>query len=238
MIEFLPTREVAVIIGSWPVRWYGILYVAAFWLAWWLSPRLQKYRALSLTRDQWTYLLAWAAAGVLIGGRLGYVLFYEPVFYWQHPLDTFWLGQGGMSSHGGFIGVGLALWWVSRRLSVNIWSLLDVAAVPAALGLALGRVGNFINQELYTNHWYPIGKDLLLAAVCLVLLKRTQRPGIVIAIFLILYSILRWITEYWREPIDVWAGGLTPGQILTIPLFLAGVFLLVKTQKLKGQKQN
>lgn len=223
MIDFLPSREVVITLGSWSVRWYGLLYVVAFWQTWYFLPRLQKYRALTLARDQWTYILSWAAVGVIAGGRLGYILFYHPYHYWQHPLEIFYLWQGGMSSHGGFIGVGVAVWLACRKLKIDWLAVLDVATVPAAIGLTLGRIGNFINQELYTNHIYPIGKDFFITLICLYSLRKNRHPGRVTAIFLTSYSVLRVATEYFRD--DYLGVGITAGQILTLPLLAAGGYL-------------
>lgn len=131
------------------IRWYGVMYALALAAAWWAWPRLQKYRGLALSRDEQIELLAWVAGGVVLGGRLGYVLFYEPAFFLRDPVEIFALWHGGMSSHGGILGVALALWMFARVKRIDFWQLADVAVVPAALGLSLGRMGNFINQELY-----------------------------------------------------------------------------------------
>src|SRR5262245_54348329 len=111
MISFFPSREVALSIGSFSLHWYGLLYFAAFVVAWYLLPRLQKYRGLNLSSDEWSSILSWAVVGVIVGGRLGFVLFYEPSYYLSHPLEIFAVWKGGMASHGGFIGVALAMFW-------------------------------------------------------------------------------------------------------------------------------
>lgn len=253
MVDFFPAREVLLALFGLEIRWYGALYVAGFVLAYFLLPRLQKYRGLTLTRDEWNELLIWAMAGVLIGGRLGYVLFYEPLVYLAHPAQIIAIWNGGMSSHGGFIGVGVAWWYASRKLKVDVLRLLDVATVPVALGLALGRVGNFINQELYTNHAYPITKDVLIAAVSYVSLhasadykhtlrqRRTfdwfVRPGSATIVFLLAYSVLRFLTEYVR--IQQWPSvwGLTRGQILTVLLLFIGVWVVHNLQRASAKGQ-
>ncbi len=186
MIELFPSRTIALTIAGFPIHWYGLMYLAAFLLAWYLLPKIQKWRGLSLSRDAWSTLLAWGVIGVIVGGRLGFVLFYEPTFYLSNPLEIIKVWQGGMSSHGGFIGVGLALWLFARKQKINLLDLLDVIVVPVALGLALGRVGNLINGELYgiesTLPWamsfpdveglrhptqiYAILKNLIVAGVC------------------------------------------------------------------------
>ena len=227
MIELLPSREVVISIGQWSVRWYGGLYVAAFVLGLWLLPKLQKYRGLQLRAGLWLEMVTWAAAGVLIGGRLGYVVLYGWEYYQMHPREIFNLWQGGMSSHGGFIGVAIALWVASRLQNINYWQILDVFAVPAALGLLLGRIGNVINNEIFAtplSQFLVVGKDLLIAVICWWHLRRAEAvPGKTMALFLVVYGIMRFLMEYVREQDwpSVW--GLTRGQWFTLPVIVAGV---------------
>jgi len=226
MLDFFPSREVIVDLSGWSVRWYGFFYVAAFWLTWWLLPRLQRLRAVSLNRDQWTYATALLAGGALVGGRVGYVLFYEPVYFWFHPLDVFQLWQGGMSSHGGFVGAAVILWHLSRKYKVSFLALADLVTVPAAVGLLMGRIGNYINQELYQSYWQPVTKNLILSAVSVSLLRRSRREGIVVAYFLLLYSSLRFLTEFTRLQDYPLVWGLSRGQWLTLPIAAGGTYLL------------
>lgn len=210
-------------------HWYGLMYVLAFWLAWGWLPVLSKWRSIRLRREQWTEGMVWVAVGVLIGGRLGYVLLYEPTYYAQHGVEILALSGGGMSSHGGIVGVALALLYVSRKFTVPLLALADVATVPAALGLVLGRIGNFINGELYVGNFALVaaGKDVLLAAVCYVLLTRVRhlRVGQVTGIFFMLYAVLRFATEYLRVPEWGYVWELTWGQLFTIPLLAIGLYL-------------
>lgn len=193
MIHFFPSRAVAVEILGFGVHWYGLLYLAAFLVAYHLLPRLQKYRRLSYTVEEWASLLSWAIAGVIVGGRLGFVLFYEPSMILTDPLETIAVWKGGMSSHGGFIGVTLCLLWALRHRREDILAVADIVVVPVAIGLALGRMGNFINQELYgpvtglpwgisvpgqpglvhPTPLYAVAKDLLIATLCYWHLRRT-----------------------------------------------------------------
>ncbi|MEI8230558.1 MAG: prolipoprotein diacylglyceryl transferase [Candidatus Peregrinibacteria bacterium] len=249
MFSLFPSRTVALIILGFPVHWYGLLYVFAFLIAWALLPMLQKYRHLSLSNDDWSFILSGAVIGVLAGGRLGYVLFYAPEYFFMHPFQIFAVWNGGMSSHGGFIGVGIALLVVSRMKRIPLLTLLDVIVVPAAIGLACGRVGNFINQELYgiptSLPWgiaipgieglrhptqiYAVIKDLFIAGVCFLHLRRSRdtSPGGTFALFLILYGALRFLMEYLRvqdySGITLGVVTLTRGQLLTIPLIIVGM---------------
>ncbi len=232
MLYFFPERTILFQFGELSVRWYGVLYLLAFGLAWWSLPRLQHWRSLYLSRSQWLEIVTWGSLGVITGGRLGYILFYEPKFYLAHPEQVIALWHGGMSAHGGFIGAAIAVWLLSRKLSVDLWQLLDVVVIPVALGLALGRVGNFINQELYISpaaHFISIFTDLLIAAFLYWHLRNypQAKPGKNTALFLILYAVLRLATEYirWQE-FTGWFG-LTRGQILTLPVLVVGVILWI-----------
>ena len=234
MIDFFPTREVALVVGYFSLHWYAILYLVAFAQGWWLLPRLQIHRNLSLAGEQNLDVLTWAVAGVLIGGRLGYVLLYEPLYYVQHPLEVFFLSQGGMSFHGGLIGVGVALWLASRNAQIEYLRLLDIVVIPAALGLALGRAGNWINQELFVStaaHVLVIGKDLTLAILTYFVLKRWRQPGSVVVVFLLGYAALRFISEFWRVHEVAGFGGLSRGQLLCLPMFAVGIVLVCRVIK-------
>lgn len=234
-------------IGTFAVHWYGILYLAAFLLAYALLPRLQRFRGLSLSTEVWASVLSFAIGGVIIGGRLGYVLFYEPSYFLEHPLQIVAVWNGGMSSHGGFISVVLALLWACRRHKVSVLSLADIVVVPAALGLACGRIGNYINLELYgtvtTLPWgmtipgveglrhptqiYAVLKDLFIAGICFLHLRSvTSVPhGRTCALFLMLYAALRFAVEHFREQPYGYVLGLSYGQLYTVPLFFAGLAL-------------
>lgn len=230
MLNLFPSRTIFLEAGPLNITWYGVLYVAAFLMAWLMLPKLQRYRDLNLSKEDWLYVLTLGVAGVLVGGRLGYVLFYEPGYFASHPGQIFAIWQGGMASHGGFIGVALALWWAARQLKISWWALLDVVMVPAMLGLALGRVANFINQELYVSsaaHLGAIAKDLVIALVVWYLIRRSPPlpAGMVTAIMLVLYALLRFVSEYWRVQEFDNVFGLTRGQLYTIPLFLIGLWL-------------
>ncbi len=257
MIEFFPERTILFDVFGWQVHWYGVLYVVAFWLAWWWLPKLQRYRGLELREEGWNRILVWSVVGLLIGGRLGYVLFYELGFYLNNPGQVFAIWNGGMSSHGGFIGAALAIWYVAQKMNVNLWRLFDVAVVPVALGLTLGRLGNWINQELYPGNLALVAvvKDLAIAGICYVALviaseaKQSRRDrrsllyrlaemlhqsGRVTATFLILYAILRFATEYIRILEWPTTAGFTRGQLLTVPVLLVGLWLWHKSSKSKN----
>lgn len=250
MITLFSSRQVAISILGFDIHWYGLMYLSAFLLAYFLLPRLQRFRNLTLSSQEISDILTWVIVGVIIGGRLGYVLFYNPSYFWQNPLDVFAVWQGGMSSHGGFIGVSLTLSYVLHRKRIHLWSFLDIMVVPVAIGLALGRVGNFINQELYgiqtTLPWgieipgveglrhptqiYAVIKDLTIATICYTALRNTMKAGVPFALFLIFYSIFRFTVEHYRyqdySNTEVLGIEFTRGQVLTIPLFFIGLGVL------------
>ncbi len=254
-MSFFPTRQIALSIGPLAIHWYGLLYLLAFLAAWLLLPRLMKFRGLSLSKDQQSSLLTYAILGTLIGGRLGYVIFYGAEYYGGHPLEIFAVWNGGMSFHGGLLGVGLALFLFAKREALDFWRLLDIAVIPAALGLAFGRFGNFLNQELYgpitSLPWgisipgveglrhptplYAMTKDLLIAALCFIHLKKSQISGGTTALFLILYGIFRFLTEFVRVEtapgLDLGFLHFSRGQLLTIPLLLLGGWLFREKNK-------
>ncbi|MDP3997367.1 MAG: prolipoprotein diacylglyceryl transferase [Candidatus Andersenbacteria bacterium] len=246
MINFFPERAVAVDLWGWPVRWYGVFYVAAFILAWRLLPKLARRRGFNLNGEQLTQVLAWTAAGVLIGGRLGYVFLYNWLYFAARPAEILALWHGGMAAHGGLIGAGIGLWLAANALRINFWSLLDVVVIPAALGLALGRLGNFLNQELYGTvtvlPWgvrvpfdnffhhpvqiYAALANIVIALICYWLFSRKNlRPGQVAAVFLLTYGAQRFGLEYWRYQEWSYILGLTRGQFYSLPVILAGVWL-------------
>ncbi len=144
---------IAFSIGPLAVRWYGLMYLAGFAAAWWLGlRRIEKAtpeHPVAVTRTQFDDLLFASVLGVILGGRLGYVLFYKPLYYAAHPLEIFAIWQGGMSFHGGFLGVLVAMWLLARKHRLDWWQLMDFVAPLVPIGIAAGRLGNFINGELY-----------------------------------------------------------------------------------------
>lgn len=252
MFALFPSRTVALVLFGFPVHWYGLLYFAGFLIGWWMLPKLQKYRNLHLSADELSSILSAAVIGVIVGGRLGYVLFYAPAYYLQHPLEIFAVWNGGMASHGGFIGVALALWYVLRKRTFEEFLRIgDIVVIPVAIGLGLGRIGNFINQELYgtvtTLPWgmsfagavglrhpiqlYDFTLQMIIALTCFIYLKKSSTSGRVFALFLLLYGVARFMLEFIREQNGVFVGPLSEGQVLTIPILLIGIILLMKIPK-------
>lgn len=243
---------VAISLGPLAIRWYGLMYLAAFALFFFLG----RYRA---RRDAWrgaSYaliddLLFYGVLGVVIGGRLGYVMFYKPEYYMAHPLETFAVWQGGMSFHGGFLGVLAAVWYVARKHRIEWLRVTDFIAPLVPCGLAAGRLGNFINGELFgrpsdvpwamlfahggplprhPSQLYQFALEGLLLFALLWLYSAKPRPaGAVSGAFLIGYGAFRFIAEYFREPDDflgLLALGFSMGQWLSLPMLVLGAGLL------------
>ncbi len=258
MIQFFPERAVAVSVGALSIHWYGIMYLLGFLIGASLLKTLQHRRHLHMSEDDRNSLVVHVVLGVLLGGRLGYILLYEPAVYLKHPLEMLAVWHGGMASHGGFIGVAIALILFCRRKKIALLQLADVIVVPVAIGLALGRLGNFINGELYgsitTLPWgmhfpgvsglrhptqiYAMIKDITIAACCYAHLTRTARAhryGMTTALFLTMYGCLRFVVEIYRDqPFGFYFFGpvsLSYGQLYTLPIIASGIVLWVAIRR-------
>ena len=252
---------VALRMGPLVVRWYGLAYLACFLFAWWLLTRYNRRWRLGLSQDDEAFVMLAAVLGVILGGRLGYVAFYGAGDYWREPLRILQVWDGGMSFHGGLAGILLAGVVVSRRLRVPYLTLCDIGAIAAPLGFGLGRLANFVNDELWGRvsdvPWamvFPNGGPLarhpsqlyealleggVLLAVMLFLSRRDRPRGELTGWLLTFYAVFRIFVEFFREPdvqIGFLAGGVTMGQLLSLPVLVAGVWLLVRARRRSGQK--
>jgi phosphatidylglycerol:prolipoprotein diacylglycerol transferase len=247
---------VAFSIGPLAVRWYGLMYLAGFAASWWLGVRRIKQGFAPITRGQFDDLLFYAILGVILGGRLGYVLFYKPLHYAAHPLEIFAIWQGGMAFHGGLLGVMGAMALFARKHRVDYLRLMDFVAPLVPLGLAAGRLANFINGELWgrvtdapwgmvfrgagdlprhPSQLYQLALEGLALFALLWWYSSKPRPrGSVCGLFLLGYGVFRFIAEFGREP-DAYLGylalGLTMGQWLCLPMIAAGIWLFVWSRR-------
>ena len=247
---------VAISIGPLAVRWYGLMYLAGFACAWWLGIRRIDKRLAPVDRKQFDDLVFLSVLGVILGGRLGYVLFYKPGYYASHPLEIFAVWQGGMSFHGGLLGVMAAMGFAAWRHRIHWLRIMDFVAPLVPLGIAAGRLGNFINGELWgratTLPWgmlfrgagdlprhpsqlYQLAGEGVTLFVLLWWFSSKPRPaGQVSALFLMGYGCLRFIAEFAREP-DAFLGyltfGMTMGQWLCLPMIVAGIALWLWSAK-------
>lgn len=255
MFELFPSRSIALAVGPIAVHWYGIMYALAFLLGMWMLPKLLRRAKIDISPQDRETLVLWIFLGVLFGGRLGFVLFYGGSYYLENPAKIFAVWEGGMASHGGLLGVCLALFLFTSRKHIDFFRLADVLVIPAAIGLAFGRFGNLINGELYGTvtamPWgmrfpnaeglrhptqiYAILKDLFIASACYVHLLRSAKfpvtSGRTAGLFLVLYGSLRFIVEIFRDQPYGYTSALgltlSRGQLLTLPVFLAGVIILL-----------
>jgi phosphatidylglycerol:prolipoprotein diacylglycerol transferase len=248
-------------LGPLSIRWYALAYIVGLVTGWQVMRRLVLKPPAVATQVQTDDFLTWATLGVVLGGRLGYVLFYQPGFYFTHPLQIPAVWTGGMSFHGGMLGVVVALVVFCRLNTIPLLGFADRMAVVTPIGLGLGRVANFINGELWGRpapDWLPwrmifpradnvprhpsqlyeaLLEGLLLFAVMWVLSRRAwirARFGMLTGLFLIGYGCARITGEFFREP-DAFLGflwqGATMGQILCIPMILAGICLAAYGQR-------
>ncbi|SVC26288.1 uncharacterized protein METZ01_LOCUS279142 [marine metagenome] len=246
-------------IGPFAIRWYALAYIAGLLLGWRYMLRLNSSRAHLTTSEVIDELLVWAMVGVVLGGRLGYVVFYNLSFYIENPTQIFAVWMGGMSFHGGLLGVTLTIIWFAKRRHLELLRLSDLVSCAVPLGLFFGRIANFINGELFGRvtdvPWamtFPRGGPLprhpsqlyeaaLEGIVLFALLAwlawhkgALQKPGMLTGVYLLGYALARALIELVRQP-DVQIGflplGTTIGQWLSVPMLFGGVYLIWRAQK-------
>jgi phosphatidylglycerol:prolipoprotein diacylglycerol transferase len=254
---------VALQIGPLAIRWYALAYIAGLFGGLWYARRLAAADALwgdrpRPTPEQLDDLLLWATLGVVLGGRLAYVVFYNPLHFLSHPLEIPAVWTGGMSFHGGLAGAALAVWLFARRRGLPVISVFDLCCTVAPLGLMLGRVANFINGELWgrvtdvpwgvvfphagpvprhPSQLYEAATEGLVLLIVLALLARAggfRRPGLATGVFAAGYAAARIGCEFFREP-DVQLGFLfggfaTMGMLLSLPLLALGLWLVARAR--------
>ena len=258
MLQFPNFDPVALRLGPLAIHWYGLMYLIGFGSAWLLGRWRISHGKTRLTLKDLEDIIFYGVLGVIAGGRLGYVVFYKPAYYMSHPLEIFYLWEGGMSFHGGLLGVLAMVTWLAHSRKYKWFEVSDFVAPLIPLGLAAGRMGNFINGELWgrpsTLPWamvfpqsgdgiarhpsqlYQLGLEgLLLFAVIWWFANKPRPTGQISAVFLMGYGFFRFIAEYAREPDDflgLLTAGLSMGQLLSLPMIMAGALLF----KLSGRK--
>jgi phosphatidylglycerol:prolipoprotein diacylglycerol transferase len=249
-------------IGSLEFRWYGLMYILGFCAAYLIIRGQAKQRGLAITADLASDLVFTIALGVVLGGRLGYILFYDLSWYLAHPFKVLAVWEGGMSFHGGLLGSLLAALYIFRKNGLDFWQMADIVSQAGPIGLGLGRLGNFINGELYgrvTNEpWgmiFPNSDGLPrhpsqlyesflegLVLFCIVrLVARLKLPdGTVFWTFIAGYGLFRFSVEFFREPDKqlgfLW-GGATMGQLLSLPMFLLGGAMILVCVSRRGKER-
>ena len=268
VIPFPYIDPVLVHLGPFAIRWYALAYIFGILLGWAYARALVRAERLwggnaskslaPLTVLDFDDFVLWVTLGIILGGRIGYVLFYNPAHFASHPLEIFQLWNGGMSFHGGFTGCVVAVVLFARKRGIPILSLGDITCAVGPIGIFLGRIANFINGELWGRPadvpWamvFPNGgplprhpsqlyeaalEGLVLLAVLALLMRAgaLKRPGLIIGAFAVVYAIARSASEFFREPdaqLGFLWGGATMGQLLSVPLFLTGVGFIVYALK-------
>jgi phosphatidylglycerol:prolipoprotein diacylglycerol transferase len=258
VLPFPDIDPILISIGPFAIRWYALAYIFGILLGWLYARMLIRSEPLwggpaPMTVADFDDFVLWVTFGIILGGRIGYVLFYNPAHFVAHPLEIFQLWQGGMSFHGGFAGCVAAVMLFARLRGIPILSLGDLTCAAAPIGLFLGRIANFINGELWGRptdvSWamvFPGGGPLprhpsqlyeatlegLALFVLLALLIRAgalKRPGLILGAFALGYGIARSFCEFFREPdaqLGFLWGGMTMGMLLSVPLMIAGVVLI------------
>jgi len=261
LIPYPEIDPVLVQLGPFAIRWYALAYIAGLVIGWQIMRRVCQQPPRLLTPAKIDDFLLWAALGVILGGRLGYVLFYKPAFFLSNPLQILTLWEGGMSFHGGLLGVIVAIVVFALRNGVSPFRLSDLVAIVAPIGLFFGRLANFINGELWGRvadvPWamvFPRGgplprhpsqlyqatfEGILLFALVFAVWKlcdARRRPGLLTGTFCMGYGAARIAGEFFREPDSfmgflLGTGWLTMGMLLSLPVLLFGLWLIVRAQR-------
>jgi phosphatidylglycerol:prolipoprotein diacylglycerol transferase len=259
MLKYPDFNPIALSLGPLKIHWYGVMYLLGFLAVWGLARYRMKTQAWAPLKnpDQLLDLIYWGAFGVILGGRLGYMLFYDFPGFIHAPWTIVEVWDGGMSFHGGLLGVACATLLFARRHALSFLALADFVAPFAPIGLALGRLGNFINGELWgritdspVGMIFPSGgpwprypsqlfecalEGIVLFGILWLISLKKRRAGLLSALFLIGYALARFSVEFFREPDPqlgylAW-GWLTMGQALCLPMFLAGIYLLWRASR-------
>ena len=256
-MQFPQLDPVFLRLGPLQFRWYGLMYIMGFIATYFIIRSESQRKQLPLSSDDISDLVFYGAMGVVLGGRIGYILFYNPMFYIFNPLRIFAVWEGGMSFHGGFLGVISAFVFYAYRKKIEFFKLIDMAAQCAPIGLGLGRLGNFINAELYGRAtdmpWGIIfpGSDgvprhpsqlyeaflegLILFTVVRIVAKRSTITGIPGWTFVAGYGLFRFIVEFYRQPdaqLGTFLGGyFSMGQLLSLPMFILGTVMIFRLSR-------
>ncbi|TRO40588.1 prolipoprotein diacylglyceryl transferase [Pseudomonas sp. ALS1131] len=258
MLPYPQIDPVAIALGPLKIHWYGLMYLVGIGGAWLLaSRRLERFDS-TWNKDKLSDLVFWVATGVILGGRLGYVLFYDLPAYIAEPAKILRVWEGGMSFHGGLIGVMLSTWWFGKRNGKSFFELMDFIAPLVPIGLGAGRIGNFINAELWgkaadvpwamvfptdpqqlarhPSQLYQFALEGVALFTILWFYSRKPRPTMAVSgMFAACYGVFRFIVEFVRVPDAqlgylAW-GWLTMGQVLCVPMILAGLGLIAYAYK-------
>jgi phosphatidylglycerol:prolipoprotein diacylglycerol transferase len=258
--EDLHLNAVALDLGFFQVKWYSLAYIAGILIGWWYLLKMLKAPGAPMSRQHADDLVFYATLGIILGGRLGYVIFYQPGMFFQ-PHQILMLWEGGMSFHGGVIGTTLAIVWLARRNGLNWLRIHDYVACCAPIGLFLGRLANFVNGELWgkpsdvawamifrgagpmarhpSQLYEALLEGLVLFAILWFMFWKTDAryyPGRLVGAFILGYGGFRFFVEFFREPDAQFAGTFLEstihmGQLLCLPMIIGGVYLIATSKK-------
>jgi phosphatidylglycerol---prolipoprotein diacylglyceryl transferase len=250
-------------LGQFEIRWYSIMYIIGIIFVYFVVNRLAKQRRMKLTKQDVGDFIVYLAMGLLIGGRLGYFIFYDASVFWKDPLEILMLWHGGMSFHGGLVGTIGAGWLFCRKKRLDFWELADLVVIPVGIALMLGRLGNFINGELWGRPWngvfcidytknphiidppqlcrYPsqlmeAGKNLMIFIIMWSSRNSRWPKGFRFWLFVTMYGVLRFFIEFFREPdpqYGLFFGLFSMGQILCSLMISVGATMLVLISRRK-----
>lgn len=246
-------------LGPFEIRYYGLIYVISFIIAYFMISYLAKKRKLKITKEDVADLLFYILIGLIVGARIFYIIFYGLKFYLANPLEMLALWHGGLSFHGGLVGILIAGWIFCRKKKIKFYDIADIIVIPAAIGLGLGRIGNFINGEVYgritdlpwavkfqnvegyrhPSQFYESAKNFFIFGVLWILKDRKIPRGFIFWSFISMYGVIRFFIEFVKEPDGMFLG-LTTGQWLCIPMALIGTGMLIylKRKDLNKKKSS
>lgn len=247
--------KIALDLGFFQLRWYSLAYLFGIVIGWWYLLRLLREPGAPMAKRHADDMVFYATLGIILGGRLGYVLFYRPAYYLENPLEVFQLWDGGMSFHGGVIGVSLGILWMARKHKLDWLRIHDYVACCIPFGLFLGRLANFVNAELWGRQtdlpWgivFPNAggvprhpsqlyeaalEGIVLFVILWALFWKTRarwQPGRLVGAFILVYGISRFLVELVRQPdvgLENLPWGLSMGQTLSLPMIVAGLYLVI-----------
>jgi phosphatidylglycerol:prolipoprotein diacylglycerol transferase len=242
-------------VGPFQIRWYSLAYIAGILVGWWYLTKLIDQPGAPMARRHADDFIFYATLGIILGGRLAYVIFYDPIPMLTHPIQIIKLWDGGMSFHGGAFGVVIATWWLAKRNGLSMLRFLDYVACCGPFGLFFGRLANFVNGELWgrptdvpwaivfpgagpeprhPSQLYEAGLEgIVMFAVLSFLFWRTDaryKPGLLLGVFLVEYGLSRFIVEFFREPdrqLGLLSWGLSMGQTLSLPMIFVGIWFIL-----------
>ena len=241
-------------VGPFEIRYYGLFYVLGFVMAYFIINHLAKKRELSLSKDDVADYLLYIIIGVILGARIFHIVVYNLPYYMANPFEIIAIWHGGLAFHGGLIGAVIGAWLFCKRKKIDFYEMADITVIPLALGLALGRIGNFINGELigritdvpwsvkflnaegfrHPSQIYESFKNLLIFSTLWTIKDKKLPKGFLFWTFVIMYSVLRFLVEFLRQPdpqLGFIIGFLTMGQVLSIVMFSIGVFFIYRVYR-------